>query len=58
MCQKVEDKEVATQEFDALRSKIFNFHGIRSEIIAKLKTKGSKRKDTCKYKIDTVSAGS
>ena len=32
-----EDREVATQEIDVVRSKGFKFHSIRSVIIAKLK---------------------
>ena len=50
--QDVEDKEIATLEFDMVRSVfIFNFPSVRSVIITKLKTKGSQRIDTCKYKI-------
>ena len=49
--------EVATQEFDMERSKIFNFYSIRSVIVTELKTKSSQRIDTCEYKIDTGSDG-
>ena len=57
MHQDDEEKEVATQEFDAVRLKIFNFHSVRSVIITKLNTKSSQRIDTCKYKIDKGNDG-
>ena len=44
MCQHDEDKDVATQEFDVVRSKVLNFHSIRSVIIAKLETINSQKK--------------
>ena len=51
------EKEVTTQEFDAVRLKLFNFHSIRSAIVTKLKHKSSQRTDTYKYKMDTDSDG-
>ena len=57
MCQNNEDKELATQEFDVVRSRIFNFHSTRSVIITGLKTKSSQKTGTCKLKIDTGSDG-
>ena len=52
MYQENEDKEVSTHQFDVIWSKVFSFHSIRSEIIAKLKTKGSQKIDMCEYKIE------
>ena len=49
--QDDQDKEVAIQEFGWVRSTVFNFHSIRSVIIAKLKTESSQKVHTCKYKI-------
>ena len=57
MCQDDENQEVATQEFDMVRSKLFNFHTISSVIITKLKTKISQKVDRCEYKIDLGSDG-
>ena len=34
---KDSEKQVSTKDFDMVRSNIFNFHSIRSEIIAELK---------------------
>ena len=51
------DKKVATQEFDVVRKKSFNFHSIRLVIIAKLKTKKQPKTHTCEYKIGTGSDG-
>ena len=56
-CQHNEEQEVATQEFGVLRSKIFNFHSVRSAIIGKLKAKGSQETDTIEYKFDTGTDG-
>ena len=49
--------KVAAQEFDVVRSKIFNFHNIRSVLIFEAKNKSSQRKDICTFKIDTGSDG-
>ena len=49
-----EDEEVSMQESDVVKSKVFNFHSIRSVIIAKVKQKAVKR-NTCEYKTDTGS---
>ena len=38
-------KQMATKEFDTIRSKIFSFHSIRSVIIAELKTKVIKNQE-------------
>ena len=35
-----------------IRSGIFNFHSVRSVIIAKLKTKRRQRTDVCAYKTE------
>ena len=56
-CPDEEEEEVVTQEFDVIRSKFLNLHSIRSVIIAKLKTKSSKKVDAYQYKIDTDSNG-
>ena len=39
MCQGAEDMEVSTEEFDMVRSNIFNFHSMQLIIIVKLKRK-------------------
>ena len=39
MCQGNDNAEASTNEFNAVRSKVFNFHSIRSVIIGKLRTK-------------------
>ena len=57
MYQENEDKEVSTMQFDVIWSKVFSFHSIRSEIIAKLKTKGRQKIDMCEYKIERGSDG-
>ena len=57
MCQDDEDKEVSLQEFDVVRSKLFNIHSMRL-VITKLKTKSSQKVDKCGYKIYTGSDGS
>ena len=44
-----------TQEFDMVRSKMFNFLSVKSVIIAKIKTKSNQKIETCKYKVDTGS---
>ena len=46
-CQDDEDKEVATQICDAVRSHSFNFHSIRLITITKVKTKRRQKIDTC-----------
>ena len=56
MCQDAEDKKVSVQEFDTVRSKVFNFYSFRSVIIED-ENKNSQKGDTCKYKIDTGSDG-
>ena len=45
---------MATQ-FDAVRSKVFNFHRIRSVLIAKLRTKSSQKTEM--HKLDTGNKG-
>ena len=40
---KTQETELLTQKFHAVRSKIFDFHSVRSVIIAKLKTKSNQR---------------
>ena len=49
-CQNTEETEVEIHEFDVVISKMFNFHGIRSVILAKLKTKSKQGRGTCKYR--------
>ena len=56
-CQDDGDREVTTQEFATVSSKVFYFHSIRSVIITKLKTKSSQKADRCEHKIDTGSDG-
>ena len=48
---------MATHEFYKVRSKVFNFHSVRSVTTSKLKTRSSHRTETCKYQIDTGSDG-
>ena len=38
-CQDTEDREVSTEEFDVVRSKVFNFHSDQSVIMTMLKTR-------------------
>ena len=57
ICYIDEDREVATQVFDTVRSNIFNFKSVRSVIIAKLKTKCSQRSGACEHKIGIGSHG-
>ena len=57
MHHDAEETEVATQEFDVVKSKFFNFHSVRSGIITKLQPKNYQRTETCNYKIDTHSDG-
>ena len=56
-CHDVEEMWVATQGVDAVRSKIFNFHGVRSVIIAKLKEEVTKDQQHANVKINTGSDG-
>ena len=39
MCQDTEDKELSTEEFDVVRSKVPDFYSIQSLIVAQLKAK-------------------
>ena len=55
--QDTEDTVELTRDFDTVRSNIFNFHSIRSVIIAKLRTKSNQTITMYKYKIDTGNAG-
>ena len=57
ICHADRETEVATQEFDTIISKVFNFHSIRSVLGAKLNMRSSCRTDVYKYKIDTGNDG-
>ena len=52
VCQGHEEMEVATHEFDTVRSKVFIFHSIRSVLIEKVKTESSQKAEICKFKLD------
>ena len=39
ICHSDKEKEVATEEFDVVRSKVFNSHSIRAVLLAKFKIK-------------------
>ena len=43
MCQNNKKPRVPIHELDAVRSKIFNFHSVKSVKIAKHKTKSSQK---------------
>ena len=43
MYEDAEEIEVSTEEFDVVRSKVFNVHSVLSVITAKLKTKPIKQ---------------
>ena len=58
MHQDAEDPEVSKDEFDIVRSRVFNVHSIQSIIIAKLKAETSQGTELCKYKRDIGSDGS
>ena len=51
-----ERNEVATQELNVVKSKVFSLHSIRSVIIAKLKQKRHTQKSSemCEFKLDTA----
>ena len=51
MCQNNEETKEATHEFDVVRSKFFNFHSIRSFLIAKLKDKKQSKSRMCGNKL-------
>ena len=51
--QDTEEVEMSTEEFDMVRSKVFNFQSVWSEIISKLRTKTNQRTEICEYKTDT-----
>ena len=57
MHQDAEDKEVSTEEYGMIKSKVFYYHSVQYIIIAKIKTKTSQRNELCKYEIDTSSNG-
>ena len=54
--QSKKEAEVATQDFDMERLKVFNVHSVRSVLIAKLDKKQSKR-EMQKLMSDTVNGG-
>ena len=56
MCHDDEGKELATQEFDIIILKVFNFHSLRWVIMTKIEREAAKI-DTCQLKIDTGSGG-
>ena len=56
MCQNAQNKEVATQEFDAVRSKLFNVYSVKSFLLSKLRQKQSKS-GMCELKLDKGSNG-
>ena len=43
-CTKTIETEVATEEIDRIRQKVFNFHSVRSVLLEKHKTKKVKKK--------------
>ena len=43
------------QQFDMVRSKVFNFHSLRFMINVKLKTKGSQKINLCIFKLSSRS---
>ena len=53
-CLENEDKVLTTQEFDMLRSKVFNFCNSNN---CKVETKSNQKVDTSKHKIDIGSDG-
>ena len=57
MFQDAEEKEVSTEEFHMVRSKVFNFHSMLSVIIVNLKIRTNQRTEICKYWIDGLSDG-
>ena len=51
--QDAEEAEMDTKNSDVVRSKTFNFHSVRSIIIAWPKTKGSPKSSIYEYKTVT-----
>ena len=39
MCQGYDEAKALTMEYNAVRAEVFNFHSVRSIMIAKLRTK-------------------
>ena len=52
-----QDKDTYNLELDMVRTIAFNFHSVRSVLIAKLRTKTSQNIRELDYKIDTGSYG-
>ena len=50
MHQDAGETKVSTKDVDVARLKVFNFHSVRSVIIAKLKTKSNQKMEMCEYK--------
>ena len=55
MCNISDEAETLTNDFDMVRSTIFNIYIVKSVIIAKLRTQSSPKIAMCEYKIDTGS---
>ena len=51
MFQDSEDLEVTPKQADIVRSKVFNFHGVRSMLITPLNTKSGQISEMCELKI-------